>query len=85
MKYLAFILSFMVNSLVWAYGPVDINHASKKELEGLKGIGPTLASRIIERRETKGSFSSVYELVEIKGISKNWVEKNREQLELVEK
>lgn len=40
---------------------VDINHASVAEIEGLPGIGPTTAARIVRSRETK-PFARVEEL-----------------------
>lgn len=49
-------------------GKININMASEKELESLDGIGPVLAQRIIEHRETKGDFKTVDELLEVKGI-----------------
>lgn len=46
-------------------GPVDINTASKRELETIPGIGPVLADRIIQGRP----YRSVDELRRIKGFS----------------
>lgn len=51
-----------------AGGLVDLNRASAEELDALKGIGPALAQRIIEHRETNGPFESVEDLREVKGI-----------------
>ncbi len=50
-------------------GPVDINRAGAAELESLDGVGPALAGRILELRASKGgSFRSLDELLEVKGI-----------------
>ncbi len=49
---------------------IDINTAIKKELEKLPRIGPAMANRIIEYRETKGFFKSLDELTNVKGIGK---------------
>ncbi|MBF2019747.1 MAG: helix-hairpin-helix domain-containing protein [Hydrococcus sp. C42_A2020_068] len=57
--------------------PLDLNLASENELRTVPGIGPKIASRIVERRKTKGNFTSVEELSEIKGISKNMIDKNQ--------
>ena len=43
---------------------IDINAASKRELETISGIGPVLADRIIRSRP----FTSVDDLIRIKGI-----------------
>lgn len=42
--------------------------ATLEQLDGLDGIGPTLAKRIIEYRESHGGFRSVDELREVDGI-----------------
>ena len=47
---------------------VDINHADEKTLTQLRGIGPTLARRIVEYRREHGPFRSVEDLINVKGI-----------------
>lgn len=47
---------------------VNINEAMQTELEELPGIGPSLASRIIEYREQNGEFKKIEELQNVKGI-----------------
>jgi competence protein ComEA len=49
-------------------GPLDINQAARRQLEGLPGIGPVLAGRIIEYRQRRGGFRSVDELRAVSGI-----------------
>lgn len=48
--------------------PLDINRATTRQLDGLPGIGPVLASRIVEYRQRKGGFRSVSELRAVSGI-----------------
>jgi len=48
--------------------PVDINRATARQLDGLPGIGPVLAGRIVEYRQREGSFRSVSELRVVSGI-----------------
>lgn len=50
--------------------PVDLNHATVLQLEGLPGIGPVLAGRIVEYRRRKGGFRHVGELQSVSGIGK---------------
>lgn len=49
-------------------GLVNINTASEAELQGLSGIGPVLATRIVTHRETNGPFSTVDDLQAVSGI-----------------
>jgi comEA protein len=47
---------------------VNINTANRYQLASLSGIGPRLAERIIEYRDTHGLFSSREEIMRVKGI-----------------
>jgi competence protein ComEA len=47
---------------------LDINRATVEELQRLPGIGEVLARRVVERRRARGSFSTVEDLLEVKGI-----------------
>jgi competence protein ComEA len=44
--------------------PIDLNRASAEDLGAVPGIGPTLARRIVEYRNTHGPFKQVDELQE---------------------
>lgn len=62
---------------------VNINTADAQSLStGLKGIGPSKAAEIVKYRETYGPFASVDELMEVKGVGKSTIEKNRNILTL---
>lgn len=50
------------------FAPIDINKAGAAALESLPGIGPKLAGEIIRHREERGRFSSVEDLLSVKGI-----------------
>ena len=49
-------------------GKLNLNRASESELDGLPGVGPVLAKRIISYRNENGNFSSVSELRKVSGI-----------------
>jgi competence protein ComEA len=51
-------------------GPVHVNRASAKELEGIKGVGPVLAKKILTERERIGKFSGPADLDRVPGIGK---------------
>lgn len=48
--------------------PVDLNAASAAELESLPGIGPATAAAVIAWRDANGTFTSVEQLLEVRGI-----------------
>lgn len=53
---------------VAAQAAADANQASQAELEAVKGIGPTLATRILDERK-KGGFKNWSDLMaRVKGI-----------------
>ena len=52
-----------------AGGPLpSLGNATVEQLEELDGIGPALAARIVEYRESHGGFRSIEELREVEGI-----------------
>jgi competence ComEA-like helix-hairpin-helix protein len=48
---------------------ININTASAEELERLPGIGPALASRIVEHRRKHGRFKRPQDIVIVRGMS----------------
>ncbi len=60
---------------------VNVNTADADALaEGIQGVGPALAERIVAWREQNGPFQSIDQLVEVKGIGETTLERNRENL-----
>jgi len=49
-------------------GPLNLNTATVDALDGLPGIGPVLAQRIVDWRSAHGSFHSVKDLDQVSGI-----------------
>jgi comEA protein len=58
-----------------ASGVVNINTAGSEQLQMLPRVGPALAERIIEFRESHGPFGSIDELVAVKGIGETSLDK----------
>jgi len=51
-----------------AAGPVDLNTADEAALDSLPGVGPATAAAIIEHRDRIGGFTSVEQLLDVRGI-----------------
>jgi len=49
---------------------IDLNRCTAEDLQQLEGVGPALARRIIEFRNTRGQFASIDELRQIPGIGR---------------
>jgi competence protein ComEA len=47
---------------------VSLGSASADDLDGLDGIGPTLAKRIVDYRQSHGGFRSIDDLRGVEGI-----------------
>ncbi|MFJ2322111.1 MULTISPECIES: helix-hairpin-helix domain-containing protein [unclassified Pseudomonas] len=62
---------------------VDLNGADAATLQKeLSGVGEAKAKAIVAYRETNGPFASVDELLEVKGIGKAILDRNRDKLEV---
>jgi len=62
---------------------VDLNAADAVTLQKeLSGIGEAKAKAIVAYRETNGPFASIDELLEVKGIGKAILDRNRDKLEV---
>lgn len=61
-----------------APGLVSVNTADAAALEELPGIGPALAARIIDWRDTEGPFATVDDLLAVSGIGPKVLESLRD-------
>ncbi|MDO7895458.1 ComEA family DNA-binding protein [Pseudomonas citrulli] len=62
---------------------VDLNAADAATFQrDLTGVGEAKAKAIVAYRESNGPFSSVDELLEVKGIGKAILDRNRDKLEV---
>lgn len=50
---------------------ININDSDLKQLDALPGVGPVLAQRILDYRESNGRFSEVSQLSNVEGIGKS--------------
>lgn len=62
------------------FSMVDVNHASVEELEKLRGVGPVIAQRIFEYRQTHGAFKKVEDLINVRGIGTAKLNAMRDQV-----
>ncbi len=51
-----------------AGAPVNLNTATLADLDGLPGVGPVLAQRILDARTAQGGFTAVTDLRQVDGI-----------------
>ena len=61
---------------------VNINTADAQTLTKLKGIGLKKAEAILAWRKANGSFKTVDQLAEVKGIGSKTLEANRQQIRI---
>ncbi|WP_212934828.1 helix-hairpin-helix domain-containing protein [Bacillus hominis] len=61
-------------------GKVQINTASKEQLEKITGIGSRKAESILKYREEHGPFQKIDDLLEIDGIGTKSIEKIKDQI-----
>lgn len=73
------ILIFTICSI---FALVDINRATSQELMTLKNIGVKKAERILAYRKSIKCFKTIDELINVKGIGKKTIFKNRDNLKI---
>ena len=61
--------------------PISLSSATVEQLDTIDGIGPTLATRIVEYRTEHGGFRSIEELQEVSGIGEARFETLRDALQ----
>ncbi|OGP80507.1 MAG: hypothetical protein A2Z13_03605 [Deltaproteobacteria bacterium RBG_16_64_85] len=69
-------LALTVGSALAAAAPVDINTASKEQLEALPGIGPKKAQAVIDGRP----YQNTEDIMKVKGIKQGICNKIKDQI-----
>lgn len=59
---------------------ININTAGKQELEKITGVGPVIAQRIIDYRQTSGPFQKIEDIKKVNGIGDVRFEKMKNQI-----
>lgn len=57
--------------------PMNLNRATARQLQQVRGIGPVLAARIVAHRSEHGPFGEVDVLIEVPGIGPRTLERVR--------
>ena len=58
-------------------GPINLNEATADQLDDLPGIGPATATAIVAYRRDHGPFSSIEQLLDVRGIGPSKLEQIR--------
>ena len=80
MKKILWVLAIFFAFTGMAFAAINLNTATKDELQTVKGIGPVKAQEIIDYRTKNGPFTSVSDLKNVKGFSDKNVSKMRSEL-----
>ena len=82
-RFLLAIVMLLLSSL--ALAAVNINTATKEELDALPGVGPVKAQAIIDYRKANGRFKSLEDLKKVNGIGDATFEKLKPDITLTGK
>lgn len=59
---------------------INLNMATSEELQTLNGVGPATAEKILDYRNTNGSFKNIEEIKNVNGIGDKTFEKLKEHI-----
>lgn len=67
-----------------AASPINLNNATLDELIALSGIGPELATRIIDYRNSRGGFKAIEDIKKVKGFGEKKFEQIKDSITVEE-
>lgn len=75
-----FVLMLGLLSFGLALAAVNLNTATKQELESLQGVGPAKAQAIIDYRTKNGGFKTIDDLKNVSGIGDKTFDKLKSEI-----
>ena len=82
MKKIILLLAALLAYAGFAFAAVNINTATKEQLESLNGIGPVKAQAIIDYRKKNGNFKKLEDVKNVDGIGEATFEKIKGDISL---
>ncbi len=70
----------MVSDKNRALGKINLNTATKDELQALDGIGEKLSERIVLWREENGKFNIIQDIMKVSGIGKSLFDSIKDEI-----
>lgn len=64
--------------------PINLNKATLDELIALPGVGPALGERIIDYRDSQGSFKAIEDIQKVKGFGQKKFEQLKDTITVEE-
>src|SRR5213595_3278177 len=80
MKRIALLFAALLAFVGMAFAAVNINTATKEELDALPGIGPVKAQAIVDYRNANGPFKTPADVMKVKGIKEGEFGKIKDQI-----
>ena len=82
MKRVALLFAALLAYAGMAFAAVNINSATKEQLESLNGVGPVKAQAIIDYRTKNGPFKSLEDVKKVNGVGDATFDKMKKDISL---